>query len=73
MAAKNFFYIGYQPPQRNLDTQTLVKQGYITQQMSDTAVQKEWFDVGYRLLELDAANDAAWHDVWRAFKAGGGA
>ncbi len=34
-------------------------------------VRPEYFDAGYRLLELDAANDAAWHNVWRAFKAGG--
>ncbi|HEY4570604.1 MAG TPA: hypothetical protein VIH10_14100, partial [Kribbella sp.] len=71
IAAKNFSYIGYQPPQTNLDTRTLVKQGYITQEMSQTAVQKEWFDVGYRLLELSPANDAAWHRIWQDFKAGG--
>ena len=35
--------------------------------------QVEYFDKGYRLLELDPANDQAWHNVWRAFKAGGGA
>ena len=34
-------------------------------------VKPEYFDTGYRLLELDAANDAAWHNVWRAFNAGG--
>src|SRR4051794_14919428 len=70
IAAKNFSYIGYQPPQTNLDTKTLVKQGYITPEMSQTAVQQEWFDVGYRLLELSPANDAAWHRVWQDFKAG---
>jgi spermidine/putrescine transport system substrate-binding protein len=70
-AATNFSFIGYQPPQNNLDTTTLVKQGYITQELSQAAVQKSWFDVGYRLLELSPANDAAWHRVWQNFKAGG--
>ena len=34
-------------------------------------VKPEYFDTGYRLLELDADNDAAWHNVWNAFNAGG--
>ena len=34
-------------------------------------VKPEYFDTGYRLLELDAANEAAWHNVWQAFNAGG--
>jgi spermidine/putrescine transport system substrate-binding protein len=71
IAKKNFGYIGYQPPQRDLDTKSLVKQGFITKYMPDTAVQQSWFDVGYRLLELSPANDAAWHRVWQEFKAGG--
>ena len=29
------------------------------------------FDVGVPLLELPAAADAAWHQVWQEFKAGG--
>jgi spermidine/putrescine transport system substrate-binding protein len=70
-AATNFSFIGYQPPQTNLDTNTLVKQGYITQELSQAAVQQSWFDIGYRLLELSPANDAAWHRIWQDFKAGG--
>ena len=33
-------------------------------------VRPEYFDVGYRILELDPANDAAWRSIWRAFKTG---
>ncbi|GAB2669000.1 spermidine/putrescine ABC transporter substrate-binding protein [Gordonia jinhuaensis] len=69
-ATKNFSSIGYQPPQRTLDTNTLVAQGYLPQSLSQAAVREDWFTGGYRLLELAPANDAAWHTVWQSFKAG---
>jgi spermidine/putrescine transport system substrate-binding protein len=69
-AMGNFSFIGYQPPQRTLDTATLVSQGFVTPNLSNTIVQEKWFDIGYRLLELSVSNDAAWHRVWQDFKAG---
>ena len=45
--------------------------GFVPANLTSAIVKPEYFDTGYRLLELDAANDAAWHNVWRAFKAGG--
>lgn len=71
MAKLNFTQIGYQPPQNSLNPDTLVAEGFIPENLRSAVVKPEYFDVGYRLLELDAANDAAWHNVWRAFKAGG--
>ena len=56
MAETNFSYIGYQPPQRSLDTHRLVAQGYVPENLSQAVVQEEWFDVGYRLLELSEAS-----------------
>jgi spermidine/putrescine transport system substrate-binding protein len=70
VALKNFGYIGYQPPQRSLDTATLVKQGYVPKNLSEAVVKEEYFNVGYRLLELTVDNDAAWHRIWLSFKAG---
>ena len=67
---RNFGFIGYQPPQKTLDTDRLVADGYLPANLATAAVKEEWFDVGYRLLELDVANDAAWHRVWQQFKAG---
>jgi spermidine/putrescine transport system substrate-binding protein len=67
---KNFGYIGYQPPQNALDTEKLVADGYLPENLATAAVREEWFDVAYRLLELTVANDAAWHQVWQQFKAG---
>ena len=70
VAEGNFGYIGYQPPQRSLNTKRLVTEGYVPEHLSQAVVQEEWFDVGYRLLELNEANDAAWHLIWLAFNAG---
>jgi spermidine/putrescine transport system substrate-binding protein len=67
---KNFGYIGYQPPQNALDTEKLVADGYLPENLASAADREEWFDVAYRLLELTVANDAAWHQVWQQFKAG---
>jgi spermidine/putrescine transport system substrate-binding protein len=71
VAKQNFRQIGYQPPQVSLSPDSLVAEGLVPENLKSAIVRPDYFDVGYRLLELDAANDAAWHNVWRAFKAGG--
>ena len=73
VAQQNFAQTGYQPPQNNINPDSLVSSGFIPPNLKSAVVKPEYFDAGYRLLELDPANDAAWHNVWRAFKAGGGA
>ena len=71
VAKQNFQQIGYQPPQVSLSPDSLVADGLVPENLKSAIVRPEYFDVGYRLLELDPANDAAWHNVWRTFKAGG--
>jgi spermidine/putrescine transport system substrate-binding protein len=73
VAQQNFAQTGYQPPQNNINPDSLVSSGFIPENLKSAVVKPEYFETGYRLLELDPANDAAWHNVWRAFKAGGGA
>ena len=70
-AKQNFTQIGYQPPQVSMSPDSLVADGFVPANLKNAVVRPEYFDTGYRLLELDPANDAAWHNVWRAFKAGG--
>ncbi len=67
---RNFGFIGYQPPQKALDTERLVADGFLPENLATAAVKEEWFAPAYRLLELDVANDQAWHQVWQQFKAG---
>ena len=69
-ALANFGYVGYQPPQRSLDPDAVVSRGFVPKNLASAVVREEYFAVGYRLLELSVANDAAWHRIWLAFKAG---
>ncbi len=71
VAMQNFASIGYQPPQNSITADSLVAQDFIPDNLRTAIVKPEYFETGYRLLELDAANDAAWHNVWQAFNAGG--
>jgi spermidine/putrescine transport system substrate-binding protein len=71
VAKQNFSAIGYQPPQNSLTPDSLVSEQFIPENLRSAIVKPEYFDAGYRTLELDAANDAAWHNVWQTFKAGG--
>ncbi len=71
VAKQNFQQIGYQPPQVSLNPDSLVAEGLVPENLKSAIVRPEYFDEGYRLLELDPANDAAWHKVWRSFTAGG--
>jgi spermidine/putrescine transport system substrate-binding protein len=70
VALGNFSYIGYQPPQRSINPDALVAQQFLPKTLASCVVKEEYFNVGYRLLELAVDNDAAWHKIWLAFKAG---
>lgn len=71
VAKENFSAIGYQPPQNSITADSLVAEEFIPENLRTAIVKPEYFDTGFRLLELDPANDAAWHNVWNAFNAGG--
>jgi spermidine/putrescine transport system substrate-binding protein len=71
VAKENFSAIGYQPPQNSITPDSLVSEEFIPENLRSAIVKPEYFDAGYRTLELDADNDAAWHNVWNAFNAGG--
>ncbi len=69
-ALKNMSWNGYQPPQRSIDPNKLVAQGYIPPTLKSAVVRESDFARGFELLELDPKTDALWHDVWQRFKAG---
>ena len=71
VAKENFSAIGYQPPQNTITADSLVAEEFIPENLRSAIVKPEYFDTGFRLLELDPANDAAWRNVWNAFNAGG--
>ena len=71
VAAKNFGFTGYQPPLNKFTPSTLVSDGYLPQNLATAVVEEKDFKVGFPLLQLPPASDAAWHEVWQEFKAGG--
>jgi spermidine/putrescine transport system substrate-binding protein len=71
VAMQNFTAIGYQPPQNSITADSLVAEEFIPENLRTAIVKPEYFDAGYRLLELDATNQDAWQKVWQAFNAGG--
>jgi spermidine/putrescine transport system substrate-binding protein len=66
----NFGFTGYQPPQNALNTESLVEDGYVPKNLSSAVIKEEYFQQGYPALALSVENDAAWHKIWLAFKAG---
>jgi spermidine/putrescine transport system substrate-binding protein len=71
VAATNFGYTGYQPPLLQFTPDKLVAEGYVPENLATAVVLEKDFDTGIPLLQLPAAADAAWHQVWQEFKAGG--
>jgi spermidine/putrescine transport system substrate-binding protein len=71
VAKENFSAIGYQPPQNSLTAESLVAESFIPENLKNVIVKPEYFDTGYRTLELDTANEDAWRNVWNAFNSGG--
>ena len=71
IAAKNFGYIGYQPPQNSINPDELVRDGFLPANLKTATVLPHYFDVGSRLLQLPPKADLAYHQIWQEFKAGG--
>ena len=71
VAGTNFAFTGYQPPLLKFTPDSLVADGLVPQNLATAVVREKDFDTGIPLLQLPAAADAAYHQVWQEFKAGG--
>jgi spermidine/putrescine transport system substrate-binding protein len=71
VAAKNFGYTGYQPPQRSINPRLLVADAYLPANLRTAGVRPRDLIVGHRLLELSPVVDGAWHEIWQEYKANG--
>jgi spermidine/putrescine transport system substrate-binding protein len=69
MAMLNLEWNGFQPPLVRIDPSVLVKQGYIPSNLTTAVVRQEYFETGFRAVELDPEIDKSWRDVWSEFKA----
>jgi spermidine/putrescine transport system substrate-binding protein len=69
MAMLNLEWNGFQPPLVRIDPGVLVKQGYIPANLTTAVVRQEYFETGFRAVELDPQIDKSWQHVWSQFKA----
>jgi spermidine/putrescine transport system substrate-binding protein len=67
---KNFSWLGYVPPQRSINPDKLIAQGYIPKNLGSTIVRQEEFDHDYTLLPLTLKGEAIWQNAWSKFRAG---
>src|SRR4051794_15496462 len=63
-------FVGYTPPQNNIDGPALVKRGLIPKSISSAVLSPDQFANNQELLALSPAGQARWEDAWSAFKAG---
>jgi spermidine/putrescine transport system substrate-binding protein len=69
MAMLNLEWNGFQPPLVRIDPSVLVDQGYIPPNLTTAVVRQEYFETGFRAVELDPQVDKSWRDMWSQFKA----
>jgi spermidine/putrescine transport system substrate-binding protein len=69
MAMLNLEWNGFQPPLVRIDPIVLVKQGLIPSNLTTAVVRQEYFETGFRAVELDREVDRSWREVWSEFKA----
>jgi spermidine/putrescine transport system substrate-binding protein len=61
---------GYTPPQKNIDAQTLIKQGLIPKTLTAAVVRPDQFTANQELLQLSVTGQRLWDDAWSKYKAG---
>ncbi|HST26263.1 MAG TPA: spermidine/putrescine ABC transporter substrate-binding protein [Gaiellaceae bacterium] len=69
-AIENFSWLGYVPPQRTIDPDSLVAKGYVPGNLRSTIVRESEFVGGKSLLPLTIKGETLWQDAWSKFKAG---
>ena len=71
-AFQNFAdWVGYQPPQKSIKPDTLIKDEVVPASMPDAVVTQDDFSTGRLLLELDRDVDQLWFDAWDEVTSGG--
>lgn len=70
-AIENYGWLGYQPPQRSIDPEMVVADGYVPAHLSAAVIKPEDFETGHQLLQLSLAGEKLWDNAWSTFTAGG--
>ena len=70
-AYSNFVdFVGYQPPQNDINPDRLVSDEAVPANLVTTVVRPQDFEKGFALLELSPTGDALWHEAYQEFAAG---
>jgi spermidine/putrescine transport system substrate-binding protein len=69
VAMQNFGFMGYQPPQVSVIPDRMVEQGLIPENLASVVIREGDFRYGAPALELSPEAQAAWRNIWQAFKA----
>jgi len=72
VALTNFGYEGFQPPLLGVDRAEFLDAGYIPENLENTLVSEEDFDLGQPVAPLTPEADQIYQDEWARFKAGVG-
>jgi spermidine/putrescine transport system substrate-binding protein len=71
VSLKNFGWVLYQPPLKDLEPASLVSDGYIPEYLSSTVVQEADFGMGQAPVQLTPEAEARWLEAWSEVQAGG--
>jgi spermidine/putrescine transport system substrate-binding protein len=63
-------FVGYTPPQNNIDAPALIKRGLIPTTLTRAVVRPDQFAANQELLQLSVEGERLWDDAWSKFKAG---
>ena len=63
-------FVGYTPPQNNIDADSLLKQELIPKSLTEAVVRPDQFAANQELLQLSVEGQRLWDDAWSKFKAG---
>jgi spermidine/putrescine transport system substrate-binding protein len=71
VAYANFVdFVGYTPPQKNIDAELLIKRGLIPKSLTSAVVRPDQFPLNQELLQLSVGGEQYWDEAWSKFKAG---
>ena len=71
VARENMGWLGYQPPQKDLNPETFVEDGLIPETLSTAVVEQKDFEMGQITTQLTPEEDARWLDAWSRVQQGG--
>ena len=70
VARENMGWLGYQPPQKDLDPRTFVEDGLIPESLSAAVVEQGDFEMGQITTQLTPEEEARWLDAWSRVQQG---